>query len=77
MHDPDELFSSLGARVPLRSCGIDHVLEDMVLDYFRDKAVECPSAGRGLLDDARALFISLDCAFNGVELPTKATETIE
>ena len=49
MHDLDQLFRGLGARIIARQRGIDHVLENIVLHHLGDEAVERASTGRRLL----------------------------
>lgn len=60
MHDIDEFLGRGDLRGITRLAGIDHVLANVVLNHFRDKAVQSAAAGGGLLQDGGAFIVRID-----------------
>lgn len=77
MDDVDEFFGGLGSRVVAGKRGIDEMFPNMILDHFRNEAVEGSAARRRLLQDTRAFLLFLDRALDGLDLAPDPLQPIE
>jgi hypothetical protein len=74
MHNFDQLFGRLRARIITRCLGVDEVLKYVVLDHLGDETVKRAPTCRGLLQNCGAGCIFLNPPFDGIELPADAPE---
>lgn len=77
MNDGDEFFGRLDAWVVARGRRIDQMFADVILDHFGDEAIERATRSCRLLQHARAFTIGRDGAFDGIDLPANALESVE
>jgi len=74
MHDSDQFFRcEFGGNLII---GIEHVVADMVLDYFSDETLKGTAARGCLLQDFCAARILFECALQRLELAADAIEAL-
>lgn len=75
--DVDEFFRRSHSRVVMRRRCIDHVLTNVVLDYFGNETVKGAAAGCRLLQNVCALFAGFNRPPNRLDLAAQSLDAIE
>jgi hypothetical protein len=77
MNNLDKFLGRKGLRSFTPHTRIEHVFSNVIFDDLGDESVQGSPAGSGLLKNSCTLIISLDRAFDRLDLTAQAFEAIE